>query len=319
MSSEAGLNSPADQLVTLRDYLRYGVTQFNAAKLSYGHGTSRSIDEAAFLILSALHLPVDELEPWLDCRLTHSERQRVLNLIRTRIETRKPAAYLIGAAYIQGRRFSVDERVIIPRSFIGELLCTTQLSHVVPETGAVRHVLDLCTGSGAIAILAAEAFPNAKIDAADISPGALDIARINVQAYGLEDRITVLQSDLFEALAGREYDLILTNPPYVTAGAVESFPPEYRAEPRLAHDGGKTGLDLVLRILRAAPIHLAKNGSIVMEIGDGRAALEAARPDLPFIWLETETSSDEVFALFRENFEKTAVAPKSKRQPKAPK
>lgn len=288
-----------DDLMTVRDWLRFGVTSFNQAGLSYGHGTATAFDEAAFLLLSALALPIDTLEPWLDCRLTGAERHAVADLFAQRVATRKPASYLVNAAYIQGRRFYVDERVIIPRSFIGELLCIDALAAAIDVPDEISSVLDLCTGSGCLAILAAEAFPAARIDAADLSVEALAVAARNVADYALDDRITLIPSDLFSAVSGRRYDLIISNPPYVTRAAVAAFPPEYRAEPVMAHVSGDNGLDHVRRILAEAAEHLNDSGTLVVEIGQGRNALEDAFPTLPFLWLDTETSQGEVFTLQR--------------------
>ena len=285
-----------ETLVTIRDWLRLAVSRFNAAGLVYGHGTSSVLDEAAFLILETLHLPVDQLEPWLDARLTMRERQSLADIIEARITTRKPAPYLTKCAYIRGHRFTVDERVIVPRSYIGELL-DGGLDDIIPEPAAVSRILDLCTGGGSLAILAALAFPDAQVDAVDISADALEVAALNVADYGLKDRITLHRSDLFAALAGRAYDLILSNPPYVTEAAVQAFPPEYQAEPVLAHLGGRDGMDLVRLILRDAADHLTREGHLVVEIGMGRAAIEAGYPSLPFLWLDTAESDGEVFAL----------------------
>jgi ribosomal protein L3 glutamine methyltransferase len=235
----------SDSLLTIRDWLRFAVSNFERAKLSYGHGTATALDEAAFLILSTLNLPPDSLDPWLDCRLTRAERAEVAAIIRARVETRKPAPYLTKCAWIQGHRFYVDERVIVPRSFIGELICRDGLAAATRPGGPVGRILDLCTGSGCLAILAALAFPEAAVDATDISAGALDVARRNIADYGLQDRITVLKADLFNGLPPARYDLIISNPPYVAAAAVAAFPPEYRAEPVIAHLGGADGLDLV--------------------------------------------------------------------------
>ncbi len=292
-----GAAGAPDDLLSVRDWLRYGVSAFTKARLVFGHGTSTAIDEAAFLILSALHLPIDNLEPWLDCRLTRAERDEIYGLITARIETRKPACYLTQSAWIQGRKFYVDERVIVPRSFIGELLCQDGLAAAVADADGVSRVLDLCTGSGCLAILAAEAFPYAKVDATDISADALDVARRNIDDYALADRIQLHNADVFAGLLASSYDVIIANPPYVTAGAVSAFPPEYRAEPVLAHLGGTDGLDLVHRILADAARYLSPEGALIVEIGQARAALEAARPDLPFLWLDTETSEGEVFVL----------------------
>lgn len=289
-----------DDLVTVRDWLRYGVSRFTAAGLVFGHGTSRALDEAAYLILATLHLPIDELDPWLDARLTRDERGSISDIFERRIATRKPAPYLTGEAWMHGHRFRIDERVIVPRSYIGELL-HTRLQGTVACPDSVKNILDLCTGSGCLAILSAMAFPDAAIDAVDLSADALAVARANVADYHMEDRVRLLQSDLFAALEGKTYDLIISNPPYVSAAAVQAFPPEYRAEPVMAHLGGVDGLDIVRRILAAAPRHLAPGGSLVVEIGTGRDILSAERPDLPFLWLDTAESEGEVFALSAED------------------
>ncbi len=287
------------ELLTIRDWLRYAVSRFRAAHLVYGHGTTQAVDEAAFLILSTLHLPHDQLEPGLDCRLTGEEAHRVRELIEARITTRKPAPYLVREAYIRGHRFYVDERVIVPRSYIGELLCG-DISAFAPDPEAITTVLDLCTGSGCLAILAALALPDARVDAADISPDALEVAARNITDYGLDDRVRLVQSNLFSALGDRRYDLIISNPPYVSDPAIAAFPPEYRAEPLLALDGGPDGLDIVRRILMDAPQHLTRDGVLVVEIGTGLDILETEYPHLPFLWLDTENSDGEVFALTAE-------------------
>lgn len=287
---------PDDELITVRDWLRYAVSRFTAAGLVYGHGTANALDEAAFLILWRLTLPVDRLDPWLDARLLADERAAVREIIEARISTRKPAAYLTNEAWVQGHAFYVDERVIVPRSYIGELLADG-LAGVVGDQGAVTRLLDLCTGSGCLAILAALAFEGAKVDAGDISSDALEVAKRNVADYGLEDRVSLVEGDLFAPLEGRRYDLILANPPYVSGPALAAFPPEYAAEPRLAHAGGADGLDLVRRILAEAGAYLAPGGSLVVEIGTGRALLEREFASLPFLWLDTAESEGEVFAL----------------------
>ncbi|MGL4395802.1 MAG: 50S ribosomal protein L3 N(5)-glutamine methyltransferase [Hyphomicrobium sp.] len=286
-----------DDLATVRDWLRYGVSRFTGANLSYGHGTARALDDAAFLILETLNLPIDTLDPWLDCRLTRDERMRISDVFTRRIESRKPAAYLVNKAYIADNPFYVDERVIVPRSYIGELLCADRLATAVADAEDVRSVLELCTGSGCLAILAALAFPNARVVASDISRDALDVAARNVLDYDLLDRIALTQADGFDGLAAERFDLIIANPPYVTAAAVAAFPPEYRAEPELAHLGGEDGLALVHRILAGAARFLTPDGVLVMEVGDAQAALEAAYPTLPFIWLDTAESAGEVFML----------------------
>jgi ribosomal protein L3 glutamine methyltransferase len=290
---------PIDDLVTLRDWLRWAVTRFGEAKLAFGHGTTNAYDEAAYLLLHALHLPLEKLDPFLDARLTQAEREAVDDLLRRRIDQRVPAAYLTREAWLGPFRFYVDERVIIPRSFIAELLPDA----IVPYVGDAEDVesaLDLCTGSGCLAILLAHAFPNADVDAVDISTDALTVAQRNVADYGLADRINLLRSDLFGNLPDKSYDLIISNPPYVTAMAMEDLPPEYRHEPELALAGGDDGLDAVRAIVREAPRFLAPRGVLVVEVGHNRAAVELAWPRTPFVWLETATSADSVFLLTRE-------------------
>ena len=290
----------AGELLTIRDFLRFAVSRFNEASLTYGHGTSSALDEAAFLLLEALKLPIDDINPWLDARLTRNERERLADLIRRRVETRRPAPYLVGRAYIQTIPFIVDERVIVPRSFIAELLLDGTLGEdgfgLIPDAGAIGPVLDLCTGGGPLAIIAARVFPNARIDAVDLSAAALEVARENLDLHQLAERITLHQGDLFGPLAGRRYDLIITNPPYVAAPEVAAFPPEYAAEPRMAHLGGDDGLDLVRRILAEAGDHLTPGGGVICEIGTGQDILEAEF-DLPFVWLDTAESEGEVFWL----------------------
>lgn len=290
------VDAPSDTLISIRYWLRFAVSRFQAARLVYGHGTTTALDEAAFLILHTLHLPIDQLDPWLDARLTMDERAAVAEIIEQRITTRKPAPYLTNEAWIQGHSFYVDERVIVPRSYLGELL-HTGLDGVVQAPEAISSILDLCTGSGCLAILAALAFPNADIDATDISTDALEVAQRNVADYGLDRQVALIQSDLFAGLGPRRYDLILTNPPYVSADAVAGFPPEYAAEPVLAHAGGDDGLDIVRRILAVAGRHLNPGGTLVVEFGTGREILEAEYPELPFLWLDTANAQAEVFAL----------------------
>lgn len=305
-----------DDLVTVRDWLRYGTSRFGLNDLVYGHGTANALDEAAFLILSALGLPIDSLDPWLDSRLTRSERMAIADLLQRRITTRKPAAYLTRTAWIRGRSFYVDERVIVPRSYIGELL-DDRLSSVVADPGRVASVLDLCTGSGCLAILAAEAFPNAVVDAVDISPEALAVAARNIDDYDLADRVRPLRGDLFAPVADKQYDLIISNPPYVTTAAVQAFPPEYRAEPPLAHVGGVDGMDLVRRILDEAPRHLTPGGSLVLEIGSGRDIVEAEFGHLPLLWLDTVDSEGEVLALSTDAAPPKSAKPRTPRKAKA--
>jgi ribosomal protein L3 glutamine methyltransferase len=284
-------------LVTLGDFFRFAVRRFRAARLAYGHGTTNARDEAAFMVLEALRLPVHSLDPYLDLRPTAAERARLLTLIDARVALRLPAPYLVGAAYMHGVRFHVDRRALIPRSFIGDLLVGGGLP--IGDPNRIRRVLDLCTGSGCLAILAALVFPRARIDAVDLSAGALALARRNVATHRLGDRITLHRGDLFEPLDNRRYDLILSNPPYVDARGMARLPPEYRHEPRMALAAGDDGLDLVRRILAESPKHLARNGGLLCEIGRGRRPLEAACPRLPLLWLDTEQSEGEVFWIAR--------------------
>jgi ribosomal protein L3 glutamine methyltransferase len=281
-------------LVTLGDFFHFAVARFRTARLAYGHGTTNAVDEAAFMVLEALRLPISRIDPWLDLVPTVSEKARLMTLIEARIGLRMPAPYLLEAAYMHGVRFHIDRRALIPRSFIGDLLAGGAL-----PTARPRRILDLCCGSGCLAILAALAFPRAKIDAVDLSAGALALARRNVATHRLGDRITLHRGDLFKPLQGQRYDLIISNPPYVDAGGMAKLPPEFRHEPRMALAAGDDGLDLVHRILAEAPEHLTKSGGLVCEIGRGRAPLEAAYPRLPFIWLDTELSEGEVFWLSR--------------------
>lgn len=291
----------APELVTLRDFLRYATSRFTQARLAYGHGTTNAFDEAAFMVLEGLHLPIDRLEPFLDARLTEPERAQLAQLIETRIRTRKPASYLLQKAYIGGVGFHVDERVIVPRSFIGELLQSGAVAgaehSLVADEQSIGRVLDLCTGSGCLAILAAMNFPDATVDAVDLSADALDVARINVAEYGLQDQIELLRGDLFEPVAERRYDLILSNPPYVDADGMANLPPEYRHEPVMALESGADGLDAVRRILAGAARHLEPQGGLLCEIGRGRDLLVEAYPSLDFHWLNTAESEGEVFWL----------------------
>ena len=289
-----------ESLITVRDWLRFAVSRFNEAQLFFGHGSDNAFDEAAYLILHTLHLPLDRLDPFLDASLTHGESEEIQAVIERRVRERIPAAYLTHEAWLGEHRFYVDERVIVPRSFIAELL-NEQLSPWVEDPDEVTRALDLCTGSGCLAILAALAFPNAEVDAVDLSKDALEVAARNVADYDLADRVTLVESDLFAALRGRSYDLIISNPPYVNAESVAALPPEYQAEPALALGSGEDGLDATRRILAQAKAHLNPGGVLVVEIGHNRDALEAAFPALPFTWLDTSAGDQFVFMLRRED------------------
>jgi ribosomal protein L3 glutamine methyltransferase len=282
-------------LVTLNDFFRFAVRRFKAARLAYGHGTTNAVDEAAFMMLEALRLPIHTIEPWLDLEPTAAERAKLLTLIDARVALRMPAPYLLGAAYMRGVRFHIDRRALIPRSFIGDILADGALP-IDPRK--VHRVLDLCTGSGCLAILAALTFPRARVDAVDLSAGALALARRNVATHRLADRVTLHRGDLFKPLGHQRYDLIITNPPYVDARGMAKLPREYQHEPRLALAAGDDGLDLVRRILADAPRHLRPGGGLLCEIGRGKASLERAYPDTDFVWMDTEQSSGEVFWLW---------------------
>ena len=288
----------AKNLHTVRDYLRFAVSRFNQAKLFFGHGSSDAYDEAAYLILHTLHLPLEKLEPFLDAQLTESERTEVLSIIQQRVEKRIPAAYLTHQALLGDFSFYVDERVIVPRSFIAELLLE-RLSPWITEPENIGNVLDLCTGSGCLAILAAYAFPCAAVDAVDLSLAALAVAERNVADYELQDRVHLIESDLFVKLDGKKYDLIISNPPYVDAESVAALPQEYQHEPKLALGSGHDGLDATRVILTKAAQHLTGNGVLIVEIGHNRDALEAAYPTLPFTWLEVSAGDEFVFMLHR--------------------
>ena len=288
----------SETLSTVRDYLRFAVSRFNEAGLFFGHGSSDAYDEAAYLILHTLHLPLDRLEPFLDARLTDSERVEVWSILRQRVEKRIPAAYLTHQAWLGEFSFYVDERVIVPRSFIAELL-HEQLSPWIARPDEIVKVLDLCTGSGCLAILAAHAFPHASVDAADLSPDALAVAERNVADYHLQDRVSLIESDLFAKLDNRKYDIIISNPPYVDAESVAALPQEHLYEPKLALGSGHDGLDATRIILKDAAQHLTDNGVLIVEIGHNREALEAAYPKLPFTWLDVSAGDQFVFMLHK--------------------
>ena len=281
---------------TVRDLLRFAVTRFNQAELSFGHVSANAYDEAAYLVLHTLHLPLDLLDPFLDARLTAAEIDAVLNVIERRASERIPAAYITQEAWMHGFRFHVDERVIVPRSFIGELL-QDGLQPYVEDPEQVGAVLELCTGSGCLAILAAHAFPNADVDAVDLSKPALEVATRNVDDHGLDERIALFEGDLFAPLAERRYDVIIANPPYVNADSMASLPAEYKHEPEMALAGGADGMDIVRRIIVEARNWLTDVGILVVEIGNERANVEAAFGGLDLVWLSTSAGDDNVFLI----------------------
>jgi ribosomal protein L3 glutamine methyltransferase len=292
--------SDTTELHTLRDWMRFSVSAFNENKLSFGHGSASAYDEAAYLILHSLHLPLDTLEPFLDARLTIHEKKALSELLKQRVEKKIPAAYLTHEAWLGSLRFYVDERVIVPRSFIAELLHES-LFPWIETTENVHHILDMCTGSGCLAILAAHVFPEALVDAADLSADALAVAQRNVNDYKLNDRVQLIESNLFAKLGDKKYDLIISNPPYVDAESVAALPAEYLHEPVLALGSGKDGLDATREILQHAASHLNPGGILVVEIGHNRDVLEAAYPQLTFNWLNVSAGDEFVFLLHRED------------------
>jgi ribosomal protein L3 glutamine methyltransferase len=312
--SEKTPDERVETFLTLRDWLRYAVGRFLSAGLAFGHGATTALDEAAFLILEALSLPIDTLDPFLDARLLRHERMRLFDLIEARATTRKPAAYLVHRAYIKGVPFYVDERVIVPRSLIGELLMTAfaEDNALTGDPERITSALDLCTGGGSLAILAARVFPNARIEAVDVSPGALEVAQRNLKEHALQDRIALKCGDLFAPVEGARFDLIVANPPYVEDETIARFPPEYAAEPAMAHAGGADGLDFVRKILNEAPAHLTTGGTLVCEVGGARRRLEHEFPHLSFVWLDTEETSGEVFLLHAADFR--AAKPQARRK-----
>ena len=289
------------ELVTLLDFVRFAVSRFAQAKLTFAHGTSDSVAEAAFLVCETLHLHPDQFETFATARVTAGEAQSILEVIARRVSSRKPAAYLVNKIYMRGLPFYVDERAIVPRSFIGELLDSHFGQHdegaagLIDDPARIENVLDLCTGSGCLAVLASRNFPNAAIDAVDISNDALDVAARNIADFGLQERVMLHRGDLFGPIGNKRYDLIISNPPYVDAEGMAGLPRECRAEPKLAFDGGADGLDVIRRILDEAGRHLTPEGGLLCEIGRCRPALEAAYPKVNFLWLDTEDSEGEVF------------------------
>lgn len=289
------------QLQTLRDLLRYAISRFHAADLSFGHGSDNAWDEAVYLLLHTLHLPPDTLAPFLDARVLPQERERFLQILERRCEERLPAAYLTGEAWLQGHRFIVDERVIIPRSLISEVLGEAFQPWM---DGPLERVLDLCTGSACLAILAAYAFPEAKVDAVDLSADALKVAGANVELHGMQDRVNLMQSDLFTSLPAEEqYDLIICNPPYVNQESMDNLPQEFRHEPEMALAGGHDGMDLVRRILQEAPSRMAPGARLLLEIGHEYDHFTAAFPELEPIWLTTATTDNQILLLTKEQLE----------------
>jgi ribosomal protein L3 glutamine methyltransferase len=281
-------------LRTIRDVLRFAVTRMNEGGVFFGHGHADAVDEALFLVLRSLQLPVDRADIFLDAFLTHAEINSLLQMLDQRVRKRIPVAYLVREAWLQGYRFYVDERAIVPRSFIAELL-KDGLTPWVQNAAAIADVLDLCTGSGCLAIMAADVFPSSQVDAVDISPDALAVAKRNIADYQLGSRVHAVQSDLYAGLPAKRYDIILCNPPYVTDEAMAALPREYQHEPKLALAGGPDGMAVVRRVVRGARSYLKRGGMMFVEVGGGRAAAEQALKDVPLAWLTTSDGDDTVF------------------------
>tara|TARA_B110000971_G_scaffold70472_1_gene72194 strand:- start:1547 stop:2443 length:897 start_codon:yes stop_codon:yes gene_type:complete len=285
------------ELSTIRDWIRYAVSQFEVSDIFYGHGADNSYDEAIWLIMSGLHLPMDTLENFLDANITSTERDHLANLIEQRVTNHTPTAYLVKEAWLHDFKFYVDERVLVPRSFIAELLLDDSLTPWIEFPEMVESAADLCAGSGCLGILLAHAFPDATVDVIDISPDAIDVSNINIANYGLEEQVTAIQSDMFTALAGKTYDVLISNPPYVDAPSMAALPTEYRNEPQLALGSGTDGLDHTHTILREAANYLTDEGVLIVEIGHNREALLEAYPAVPFVWLDTSAGDQFVFLL----------------------
>jgi ribosomal protein L3 glutamine methyltransferase len=294
-----------EELHTIRDWLRFTVSQFEASDIFFGHGTDNSYDEAVWLVMSALHLPHDTLHNFLDAVITETERKHLAHLIDQRITKHTPTAYLLREAWLRGFKFYVDERVIVPRSFIAELLDFNEegehgLQPWIEHPELINSAADICTGSGCLGILLANAFPDATIDVVDISADAIAVCNINIANYGLQEQVTAIQSDMFTALKNKKYDLIISNPPYVDAPSMAKLPTEYRNEPQIALGSGLAGLDHTHTILREAADYLNDEGILVVEIGHNRDALEAAYPEVAFTWLEVAAGDQFVFLLTKE-------------------
>lgn len=281
---------------TVRDLLRYAVSRFNKEKLSFGHGSDNAYDEAAYLILHTLSLPLDRLEPFLDAKLLPAEVSEVMDIIERRVTERVPAAYLTHEAWLQGYSFYVDRGVIVPRSFIAELI-VDRFAPWVSDPDGIADILELCTGSGCLAIMMADQFPNAHVDAVELSPAALGIAQTNISNYQMEDRVKLYHADLYDGIPEKRYQLIVTNPPYVNKDSMGRLPLEYKAEPSMALAGGFDGMDIVRRIVRTAGKRLTDDGLLIVEIGNEAEHAMAAFPELELTWLTTSGGDDRVFLL----------------------
>lgn len=293
------LDDPLHNLKTIRDIYRWAITEMETAEISFGHGCNDSFEESSFLICRALKLPFEHFDEFLDAALTHNELLRLVNLIDRRVHEKTPSAYLLKEAWLTNHQFYIDERALIPRSYIAELL-EEDLAPWIEDPYEVGSVLDLCTGSGCLAILAQGTFPNAAVTGSDISADALEVAKINRRDYGMEETLELVQGDLFSALEGRSFDIILSNPPYVTTASMEALPTEYRHEPSLALAAGADGMDVVRRMLPEAAKHLNDGGFLIVEVGDGLEAVEALFPGLELTWLSVSGGDDQVFMVTKE-------------------
>lgn len=290
------MNTPINELITIRDWVRFCVSQLENSEAFFGHGTDNSFDEAVWLVLSAVHLPLDRLNEFYDAKLLTAERKHLAHLIEQRIEKRTPTAYLLREAWLRGFKFYVDERVLVPRSFIAELL-ETGFNGWIEYPELIQSAADICTGSGCLGVLLAHTYPDATVDVIDISPDAIVVCNINIANYGLQQQVAAIQSDMFQALAGKTYDLIISNPPYVDAPSMAALPREYQNEPQIALGSGADGLDHTHTLLKNAAKHLNDDGFLVVEIGHNRNVLMAAYPQVDFHWLETSSGDAFVFLL----------------------
>jgi ribosomal protein L3 glutamine methyltransferase len=290
-----------EELLSIRDWIRYAVSQFEASDIFYGHGTDNSYDEAVWLIMSGLHLPTETLDNFLDATITTDERKHLAYLIEQRVTKHTPTAYLVREAWLHDFKFYVDERVIVPRSFIAELLLDDSLNPWIEFPEMVQSAADICTGSGCLGVLLAHTFPSAAVDVIDISADAIAVSNINIANYGLEAQVTAIQSDMFAALSDKTYDVIISNPPYVDEPSMAQLPEEYRNEPQLALGSGKAGLDHTHTLLREAANYLNDDGVLIVEIGHNRDALYEAYPNMPFTWLDTSGGDQFVFIITKED------------------
>jgi len=290
-----------EELNTVRDFLRWGVSRFNKEDLSYGYGIENAFEEACYLVIETLDLPIDKLEIFLDAKLSENEKEKIVDIIEKRIKTRKPAPYLTNKIYIDKRSFYIDERVNVPRLFLGELLMSDLIGgsefNLIDNVGEVKSVLDLCCGSAFLSVIAADVFPEAKIDSVDISKDALDVARINIKKFKLENRINFYQGDLFDPIADNKYDLIISNPPYLNAEDLRHMPSEYLHEPKRAIDSGVDGVSVIKNIIEKASKHLNNKGMLLCEVGNARKAIEKEYPCTKFMWFDVENPKNHAFWL----------------------